>query len=120
MNANAACFNFEEPYEKIRINGLAIYEILTLNILNFCKAFFVVLESTVAYEYLYIHSCYRASLALILFFGSNANSLFTRSMASFDIVYHSSSSVRNLPSFTFYIICSSLAPLKGGYPHNKI
>lgn len=104
IKAKAAYFSFEDPS----------------NFRNRFKVFMVTFWSISITEYLVIHSCYNASLALILSFGSKANNLFTRSMASLEMDCHSSSSVRNLPSFTFFIIYSSFAPLKGGYPHRRM
>ena len=98
MNARAACFSFEDP----------------LKFLKLLRVFLVTLWSISILEYFYIQGCCKASFALIRSFGLNASSLFTRSIASGEISYHSSSSVRNYPYFTFFIIYSSLAPLKGG------
>ena len=107
MNARAACFSFDEP----------------LKLRRFSRVRFLTYLSISVFEYLTIQSCCKASLALILLCGLNSSMRCTRSIASGEIFYHSISSVRNSPFFTFFIMSSSVYPLNGGYPQrnrNKI
>jgi hypothetical protein len=119
IKAKAAYFNLLAPYKKIwEIIGLI--KLLTLKFLRLFKVIFVMSLSINVSEYFLIQGCCRASAALIRSAGLNFSIYVTRSIASGDIVDHSSSSVWNTPLLTFLIICSSVAPLKGGYPHSKM
>jgi hypothetical protein len=55
-----------------------------------------------------------------LYVGSYVNIAEMKSLASFETLLHSSPEKSNLPTFTFYIIYSSVDPLNGGYPDNKM
>ena len=98
MNANAAYFNLDAPLKFLRFYNVLVF----------------IVESITVVEYFNIQECYNASAALILSEESYVSNLVTRSIASGEIVAHSSSSVWNTPFLTFLIIYSSVAPLNGG------
>ena len=66
------------------------------------------------------HLCFKASSAVILLFGFNCNKSFIKSLASWEMIPQGYFVISYTPNFIFFIISSSVCPLKGGLPVNKI